>query len=101
MLFSAGNVKKNVFTVFIVPIVTINGFLLYFTSSPTVRVPGHPVHVPGHPDTRGPNNGREMGNSNFHSPPNRRGWGNSNSNFHNPPDRRGSGLPNFGGPPCT
>ena len=25
-LFSAGNVKKNVFTVFIVPIVTIDGF---------------------------------------------------------------------------
>ena len=26
-LFSAGNVKKNVFTVFIVPIVTIDGFI--------------------------------------------------------------------------
>ena len=26
VLFSAGNVKKNVFTVFIVPIVTIDGF---------------------------------------------------------------------------
>ena len=28
MLFSAGNVKKNVFTVFIVPIVPIDGFLM-------------------------------------------------------------------------
>jgi len=28
VLFSAGNAKKNVFTVFTVPIVTIDGFML-------------------------------------------------------------------------
>ena len=31
VLFSAGNVKKNVFTVFTVPIVTIDGFKLTLT----------------------------------------------------------------------
>ena len=39
VLFSAGNAKKNVFTVFIVPIVTIDAFFLSLAVRKTPNAP--------------------------------------------------------------
>ena len=47
MLFSAGNVKKNVFTVFIVPIATIDGFFgVLFAVHNSVSIHPQPIFFP-------------------------------------------------------